>query len=169
MAPAWQDDLLALPFRVYAFLVMFVQTLINVRRHFHSRLAVARDSSRPSTTIATPSLCSHGVLCVQPEALKKGSSAGRGRGPASGFGSINSGGGGGGGKPGGGGGGGGRPGGGGSNIRGVCCAPRTALPPPHCATAALVATPAVATTALSRRHTRACAGMGTLKGAARPS
>mmetsp|Transcript_21058 Transcript_21058/g.53554 ORF Transcript_21058/g.53554 Transcript_21058/m.53554 type:complete len:113 (+) Transcript_21058:177-515(+) len=77
------DDLLALPFRVYAFLVMFVQTLIN------------------------------------PEALKKGSSAGRGRGPASGFGSINSGGGGGGGKPGGGGGGGGRPGGGGSNIRGM--------------------------------------------------
>ena len=168
MAPAWQDDLLALPFRVYAFLVMFVQTLINVRRHFHSRLAVARDSSRPSTAIATPSPCSHGVLCVQPEALKKGSSAGRGRGPASGFGSINSGGGGGGGKPGGGGGG-GRPGGGGSNIRGVCCAPRTALPPPHCATAALVATPAVATTALSRRHTRACAGMGNLKSAARPS
>ena len=40
MAPAWQDDLLALPFRVYAFLVMFVQTLINVRRHFRSRLAV---------------------------------------------------------------------------------------------------------------------------------
>jgi hypothetical protein len=176
MAPAWQDDLLALPFRVYAFLVMFVQTLINVRRHFHSRLAVARDSSRPShhhpraltRPNPNPNPNPNPVLCEQPEALKKGSSAGRGRGPASGFGSINSGGGGGGGKPGGGGGG-GRPGGGGSNIRGVCCAPGTALPSPHCVTAVVVATTAAAATALSLRHTRACAGMGTLKGAARPN
>ena len=124
-APAWQDDLLALPFRVYAFFVMFVQTLINVRRHSLSPLAVARGSSRPYTAVPTPSHCCPHVLCVQPEALKKGKSAGPGRGPASGFGSTNSGGGGGGGKPGGGGGG----GGGGSNIRGACCAP-------HCSAAA---------------------------------
>ena len=66
---------------------------------------------------------------MQPEALKKGKSAAPGRGPASGFGSTNSGGGGGGGKPGGGGGG----GGGGGNIRGACptlhCCRPTAPPP----------------------------------------
>ena len=109
---------------------MFVQTLINVRRHSHSPLAVARGSSRPNTEVQTPSHCCPHVLCVQPEALKKGKSAAPGRGPASGFGSTNSGGGGGGGKPGGGGGG----GGGGGNIRGAC---PTALLPPHCATAPL--------------------------------
>ena len=157
-APAWQDDLLALPFRLYAFLVMFVQTLINVRRHSHSPLAVARGSSRPNTAVPTPShRCPH-VLCVQPEALKKGKSAAPGRGPASGFGSTNSGGGGGGGgKPGGG-------GGGGGNIRGACCAPTLHCPPPHCATAA-----AITTTAVSPCLARACAGMGTLKGAAPPA
>ena len=42
-----------------------------------------------------------------------------------------------------------------------CCRPTA--PPPHCATAA-----AVATTAVPPCLTRACAGMGTLKGAARP-
>ena len=137
---------------------MFVQTLINVRRHSHSPLAVARGSSRPYTAVPTPSHRSPHVLCVQPEALKKGKSAAPGRGPASGFGSTNSGsGGGGGGKPGGG-------GGGGGNIRGACCAPTLHCPPPHCATAA-----AITTTAVSPCLARACAGMGTLKGAAPPA
>ena len=110
-----QDDLLAIPFRIYAMMVMFLQTLVNVCLR---RL-------RPASTQLGPHACR--VPRTQPEALKQSKGSAPRRPGINGFGGSTSGGGGGGGS-----GGGGRPGG--SNIRGMGnlkSAASRAPPSPH--------------------------------------